>query len=677
MEISIYSTIVFIVVVIEFSLATIVFLGSKRYSAKIFSALILLHALWTTIEAFFHGSADQGLANFLVLYTHYVGGIIASAFFYFSLTYPENKQPSNKIHLGIVLFQLAALFAYGQGLVIGEAYPIGQPQQWGWYWGPLAPLFHVTFFGFWGAGLIVFFRKLLRSSGEDKANLTFMLVAMSVSVLPISVITILLPSLGIFTYGWLGAITSVAWVAVLAYSIIKRHGMNVRAVLAEIFVLAAGIILFVNIFVGGSDGTENLISPETVLRTIIFIAFFVVGYLLIVNILKESEQKEKIERLNKELGALNTKLEEKVEARTKELNVSKKHIEIILENLTIGIVEYNADFSVLRINKATEQMLGIVREDVVDKKITVKEEGNNRSLSKIMYDWQSKKESSSDLGDITYNEIKIDIPKHRELQVVTIPIRIIPFIKISGFVKLLRDVTYERAVDRGKSDFIAIVAHQLSAPLEATGWAMQQILAEKLTDKQEELLLKTQTSNANLTQIANDLLSAARIDAEEFDPILKKNDLIKTITAQIDYFKPAAESKKIDLTFNNESSHLPSFLFDNEKITLVLRNIITNAIDYTPTGGKVSVTLANSHDGFISVAIKDSGIGIPKEDLDRIFTKFYRSKDALLMETDRSGLGLYISKHIIDSHKGTITIESEQGAGVTVTIRLPITNEQS
>jgi signal transduction histidine kinase len=677
MEISIYSTIVFIVVVIEFSLATIVFLGSKRYSAKVFSALILLHALWTTIEAIFHGTTDLGVANFLVLYTHFLGGVIASAFFYFTLTYPENKHPSNKILLGIIFFQLIALLAYGQGWVVGEVFSLDQPQRWGWYWGSFAALFHITFFGFWSAGLFTLYKKLRRSSGEDRTNLRFMLAAMSVSVIPVSVIIILLPAINIFTFGWLGAITSLAWVAVLAFSIIKRHNMNVRAVLAEIFVLAAGIILFVNIFVGGSGNAENLISPETVLRTIIFVAFFVVGYLLIVNILKETEQKERIERLNKELGALNAELEEKVEGRTKELNISKKHIEIILENLTIGIVEYDARFSVLRINEATEQILGVNRADVINRTIAPKEEGVGRSLSKIMYDWQSEKSSGSELGDITYNEIKVEYPKHRELQVVTIPIRVIPFIKISGFVKLLRDVTHERAVDRGKSDFISIVAHQLSAPLEVTGWALERILSEKLTDKQEELLLKTQTSNANLTQIANDLLNAARIDAGEFKPVLKKNNVEDMIAAQLKHFKTTAQQKNIDLTFNNRATKLPSFSFDREKMNLVLRNILTNALDYTPSGGRVVVTLEHSHDGFVSIIVQDSGIGIPKEDLDRIFTKFYRSKDALLMETDRSGLGLYISKHIIDGHKGTIAIESEQGAGVTVTIRIPVSSELS
>jgi len=249
MEISIYSTIVFIVVVIEFSLATIVFLGSKRYFAKIFSGLILIHALWATIEAIFHGTTDQNIANFLILYTHYLGGILATAFFYFTLTYPENKRPKIKVFTWLVLVQIVILFFYGQGLVIQETFSVDMPQRWGWVWGPLAPLFHITFFGFWGAGLFVFLRKFTKATGKNRADLLFILSSMTITVIPISVITIILPAFGTFTYGWLGSITSLAWVAVLAYSIIKRHKMNVRAVLAEIFVLAAAIVLFVNIFV--------------------------------------------------------------------------------------------------------------------------------------------------------------------------------------------------------------------------------------------------------------------------------------------------------------------------------------------------------------------------------------------------------------------------------------------
>ncbi|MCK5026898.1 MAG: PAS domain S-box protein [Candidatus Pacebacteria bacterium] len=676
MEISIYSTIALIVIIIELSLAVIVFFENKHFSARMFSALIFLHTLWVIVEAIFHGTPNQDIANFIILFTHYLGGILSAAFFYFSLTYPENKRPSSKIFVGIVLTQLILLFLYGKGFIIGEAFPVDGIQRWAWQWGPLWFMFQISFFGFWIAGLTILFQKFRKASGEIKKNLRFLILSMIISILPVSIVTIILPSIGIFDYSYIGSITSLGWISILAYTITQHYKTNVRAVLAEVFVMAASIILFVNVFVGESEGNSSIISPETVLRTIIFIAFFVVGYLLIVNILQESEQKEKIERLNAELGNLNTKLEEKVEERTSELNISKKHIEIILENLILGIVEYDANFKVLRINKATEQMLGISREEVVNKKIEVKDGKKLISLSKIMYDWQTEKVQDARIKGVTYNELKIKYPKHRELQIITIPIRTIPFIKISGFVKLIRDVTYEKTVDRGKSDFISIVAHQLSAPLEATGWALEEILSEKTTLKQKELLQKTQNSNESITQIITDLLNAARIDGKEFLFNFKKNDIVETIKTKLDTFKKKAKEKNIDLIFENKTVSMPYFLFDKEKMLMALKNILTNALDYTQNGGRVSVTLQSANDGYVEISIQDTGIGIPKEELDRMFTKFYRSKEALLMETDRSGLGLYITKNIIDEHKGVINIISEENSGTTVSMKLPIQLEQ-
>ena len=504
-----------------------------------------------------------------------------------------------------------------------------------------------------------------------------MLITMILTILPVSIVTVFLPIFDIFAYSWIGSISSLAWISILAYSMLKLYKMNARATLVEIFILVTSAILFINIFITETEKSTAFISTETVIHTIIFIAFFVIISLLVLNLLKEYKQKKSIKDLNIKLSALNENLEDKVNKRTKELTISKKHIETILENLTIGIVEYDADFTVLRINKTAENLLGTTREKIVGKKITPKEGAHLRSLAKIMFDWQTEKHTEKSGENIIYNETTIDYPKKKELQIITIPIRSIPYIKIFGFIKLIRDITYERTVERGKSEFISIVAHQLTAPLEATQWAIDTVLVEKTTQKQKELLEKTLSTNNNLSQIITDLLNTARIDGGKFTFDLKKGDIMNVVKKYVKNFSQKADNKKVHLTFINKTPNLPEFLFNPEKIGIVLKNILTNAIDYTPEGGNVSVTLTHSNDGYAIIIIRDTGIGIPKEELERTFTKFYRSKAALLMETDRSGLGLYIAKNIIDKHQGQITLESEEGAGVTVTIRLPIHVEEA
>lgn len=678
MEITIYSTIVFICVVIILSLATVVFFEDKRPASRIFSGLAVLYIAWIIVELLFHQTVNFHVANFLIHYSHYLGGIVASAFFYFTLVFPENKYPNKKIFAVLVLLQIIFLFFYKENLIIGNVFPVDGLQGWGWNFGPLRFIFYGTFFGFSTAGLWVLYRKSIKEADTTRKNkLTRLLFIIFMSLLPITLVTVILPVFGIFTYGWIGSFCGLGWMLSLAYFLIKDIPSNTQAISSEIFIFGAAIILFANVLIGETSDSSELISPQAILRTIVFIAFFMVGYLLIMNTIRESEQKEHITRLNSELDVLNQELAEKVTERTEELNISKKHIEIILENLTIGIIEYDATFKVLRINEATEHMLGVTRDEVSGKTISIKETGRLQPLAKIMYDWQSGKAGDDvEDGGIMYDEVELTQPKHQEIQVITVPIRTIPLIKITGFIKLLRDVTYENAVDRGKNNFISIVAHQLNAPLEATEWALEKVLSSPLSEKQKEMMLKAVHSNENLLQITTDLLTAARIDGNEFTVQLEKNDLIQTVDGQIEHFRERAFRKKIDLIFNNLAEQMSPFLFDRAKIEMALRNILANAIDYTPEGGRVVITLGEvTSDGFASITIKDTGIGIPKEELDRIFTKFYRSRKALLMETDRSGLGLYITKNIIDGHKGTIVIDSVEGAGVTVSIRIPIQTE--
>lgn len=110
---------------------------------------------------------------------------------------------------------------------------------------------------------------------------------------------------------------------------------------------------------------------------------------------------------------------------------------------------------------------------------------------------------------------------------------------------------------------------------------------------------------------------------------------------------------------------------DKEKLLLALQNLVDNAIKYTPNGGKVEIKLKGEKDGMVSFVIKDNGVGIPKKDLPRLFSKFFRASNVMLMQTDGTGLGLFIVKSIIEKHGGRIEVASEEGKGTEFTIALP------
>jgi len=662
-------------------------LDGKRPLTRTLAAFLFLHTVWLSAEAIFHQTTNPELANILIIFFHYFGGIISSAFFYLILVYSNEVKTiytigdsllKKRTALILTLFNIVLLPLYASGLIVGNTFLVATPELWGWKWGPLWFISPAVFVLFFGAGLFKIYKKYQNSNGKTRRNLSVVFWGILVSMLPVFILSVFLPSFfNFFNFSWVGPLTTLALIFMLMFAVVELYGIVISSMVTKIIIFASTAILFVNIFIRDTATSgSSFFSPEGVLRAAVFISFFFVGYIIVSNILRETEQKEKIEKVNKELGAVNAELEKKVLERELGLNISKKHIEAILENITLGIIEYSSSFSIIQLNEAAERLLGINKEDVVGKIISgVEQTGILSSFSKVIHDGKTNAVSKEDLRGITYSEINLEYPKRRELQVATIPIRMGSSVKVSGFIKLLRDITRERDIDRDKSNFIAIVAHQLGAPLEAIEWSLGKLLSDKKLERPREMLDRIRYSNENLIQITTDLLNASRIDNGEFTMKFEPYDIGSVLLALINHFKGSAEKKNISLVLQNKGESIPRFLFDPDKIKLAIKNIIHNAIDYTPVNGSVTVTLKGDIPGYAVVTIQDSGIGIPREEAERLFTKFYRSKKALLMETDRSGLGLYITKYIIDCHKGTIRVDSSEGMGANVEIKIPLNTE--
>ncbi|MDD5152381.1 MAG: ATP-binding protein [Candidatus Pacebacteria bacterium] len=690
MDITFYFIATFLIVVVELSFATAMMLEGKRTLTRAFATFLFLHTIWLSAEAVFHETTSGEVANLLIPFLHYFGGVVASVFFYFVVvfsneiktiyTFGDSFLQKKRVLVGLVLFDIFLLPLYASGLIVGNAYKTTTiPEFWGWSQGQLWFISPLVFALFFGAGLFRIYSKYVGSNGKVRRNLGIIFWGVLISILPVFIFSVVLPFFfNFFNFSWIGPITTFALSFVLMFAIVEHYETAISAFVTKIIIFASTAILFVNIFIRDVTAKDTFFSPEGVLRAAVFLSFFFVGYVIVSNILRETEQKEKIEKVNKELTLVNAELEEKVKERELKLNVSKKHIEAILQNITMGIIEYSSSFLILQLNEAAERLLGVNKEDVVGKTILgVERSGILSSFSQVIYDGKTSAVSKEDLRGITYNEINVEYPKKRILQISTIPIRKGGSIKISGFVKLLRDITRERDIDREKSNFIAIVAHQLNAPLEAIEWSLEKILSDEKLERPKEMLNRIRSSNENLIQITTDLLNTSRIDNGEFNMKLESSSLENVLIELVNHFKKSAEKKNIALLLENDGEPVPNFLFDAEKIRLAIRNIIHNAIDYTPVKGSVTVTLKGGTPGYAIVTVQDSGIGIPKEEEERLFTKFYRSKKALLMETDRSGLGLYITKYIVDCHQGTIRVDSSDGMGAKVEIKLPLNVKNS
>jgi signal transduction histidine kinase len=241
-------------------------------------------------------------------------------------------------------------------------------------------------------------------------------------------------------------------------------------------------------------------------------------------------------------------------------------------------------------------------------------------------------------------------------------------------LRLAQGTEKVKEVDRMKTEFVSLAAHQLRTPLSAIKWSLQMLLQGdmgKVAVKQKELLSRTYESNERMITLIKDLLNVTRVESGSYlyQPcFVRMEDIIEP---QIQLYKEEAARKGIALTFLRPQEQCLEAFVDPEKIGMVIQNLIDNALHYTLSGGEVTVLLTCGTKE-LQVQVKDTGLGIPDREQAKIFEKFFRASNIKTVYTEGSGLGLYITKHIVDIHGGKIWFESEESKGTTFTFTLPL-----
>lgn len=229
------------------------------------------------------------------------------------------------------------------------------------------------------------------------------------------------------------------------------------------------------------------------------------------------------------------------------------------------------------------------------------------------------------------------------------------------------------ALDASKSEFVSVAAHQLRTPITGIRWSFNALLDRELGEvnsDQQKLLEDGLKSSIRMIDLINDLLSVARIEEGRFGLRFKKQPFGIMIQGVVDRHKKSIDEKGI-LFFLDIQPGLPSLEIDEEKMNIALDNIFDNAIKYTSPGGTITIT-AKEENKYAHISISDTGIGIPKDQINKLFVKFFRADNALRFQTSGSGLGLYVVKNIVEAHGGTISITSEEGKGTTFTFTIPV-----
>lgn len=242
----------------------------------------------------------------------------------------------------------------------------------------------------------------------------------------------------------------------------------------------------------------------------------------------------------------------------------------------------------------------------------------------------------------------------------------------AGFVLVLHDITELRRLERVRRDFVANVSHELKTPLTSIQGFVETLLSGALEDKQNNVrFLKTIEANVKrLTSLVTDLLSLARIESGALEVESAVVDWRDVLEQVLRLREPALLAKELRLEVRGRERPL-RVRGDREAMTQVLDNLLDNAVQYTPGRGRVVVSLA-SRDGRGSIAVEDTGIGIPSADLDRIFERFYRVDKARSRAAGGTGLGLSIVKNLVLRMQGEVTVSSVEGQGSTFTVLLPL-----
>lgn len=233
------------------------------------------------------------------------------------------------------------------------------------------------------------------------------------------------------------------------------------------------------------------------------------------------------------------------------------------------------------------------------------------------------------------------------------------------------------SVEKSKKDFIAIASHNLRTPVAAIYGYIEVLIrgdTGSLSDAQKSFIQKIKANNQELEKLTEQLLQVSILEVGAEVNLLKQPSQLETIIQDlVENFKPLAQTKGLVIEFEKPASLLPTVNIDVEKIRSVMLNLIDNAIKYTDKG---SITVSAQQLGdFVKVCVKDSGEGIAKEELPKIFTKFYRSGNILVYNKIGVGLGLYLGKQIIELHGGKIGVESTLGQGTTFTFTLPVAKQ--
>ena len=355
-------------------------------------------------------------------------------------------------------------------------------------------------------------------------------------------------------------------------------------------------------------------------------------------------------------------LSEVIRLTQENLEQESKRLHSILSYMTDGVLATNRRGQIIMINDMAKRQLGVERDDALNQNIL--------ELLKI--------EEEYELRDLITQSPELMIySQNVNGEYISLRVRFALIRResgfISGLVAVLHDTTEQEKEERERRLFVSNVSHELRTPLTSVKSYLEALDEGALTEPVAPDFIKVSLDETNrMMRMVTDLLHLSRIDNETSHldvELINFTAFITFILNRFDKMKSQDEEKKYELVRDYPINSV-WIEIDTDKMTQVIDNILNNAIKYSPDGGKITVSMKTTDDQMI-LSISDQGLGIPKQDLPKIFDRFYRVDRARSRAQGGTGLGLAIAKEIIKQHKGFIWAKSEYGKGSTFTIVLP------
>ncbi len=368
--------------------------------------------------------------------------------------------------------------------------------------------------------------------------------------------------------------------------------------------------------------------------------------------INKMENKTEVDELADVFSVMTTELKQNLE----EVNRQKNQIETILLHMTDGIIVFDINGNVMHINPAAKEMLNIFDKTNTFKSIFEKI-NVDINMEKIIY-----------LEDWTTSEQRVNIGD-RYLNIYFEPYKDVKD-KPEGLMVLVQDITEHVKLDNMRKEFVADVSHELKTPITSIMGYSDTLLEGEYDKETQERFLNVISSEARrMAKLVTDLLILSRYDNNKITNKFTEFDLGELV-------KKCQEKLQIEIDKKSHqvecfvTANVPPVIANRDGIERVVLNIMTNSIKYTPKGGVIKIYVGFVYnDAYIKII--DNGIGIPEDDLNRIFERFYRVDKARSRELGGTGLGLSIAKEILDQNNGSIDIKSKQGKGTEVVIRIP------